>query len=169
MKHLEKKYLVKDFADIIKRLAEVGAVKQAESISTHYYTDQANNDVVKLVEGASGFSIHELTSVEGKFELIQSIPLEDRQAGLGWLKNKGYSRVGIVKMQHTDYEYKDGLIGLYTINDFLYSIILDFPDGEHDDMEQTFSLNNAELINIPYNKYLEQQGDLEWMDINGHN
>jgi len=168
MKHLEKKYLVKDFTDILKKLAEVSATKQEESISTHYYTDQPSNDVVKLVESANSHSIHELKFVNGKFQLTQNIPLEDRQTGLDWLKNKGYNRVGIVKMQHTDYEYKNGLVGLYTINDSLYSIILDFPDGEHDSIEQEFNLKDAELIDIPYNKYLEQHDNLDWIDINGH-
>lgn len=61
-------------------------------------------------------------------------------------------------MDATDYEYHGGIVGLYIINDFLNSVILDFPVSEHQDMEQVFGLNKAKVISVPYNKYLDSIG-----------
>jgi hypothetical protein len=47
------------------------------------------------------------------------------------------------------------------INDWLYSIILDYPDGQHESFERDFGLENAEVISLPYNKYLEKLAKLE--------
>ena len=63
-----------------------------------------------------------------------------------------------MKMAYTDYEYGGGIVGLYTINDSFYSIILDFPNGQHDAKENEFGLSPNDVITIPYNKYLERIG-----------
>ena len=68
-------------------------------------------------------------------------------------------------MQHTDYKYKDGLVGLYTINKDLISVILDFPEGQHNEVAKALGLENAELIEEPYNKYLEHQGKLSVVSL----
>ncbi len=63
-------------------------------------------------------------------------------------------------MDDVDYEYKEGIVGLYVINDFLYSVILDFPEGAHSSIEHELDLEKAEPIDVPYNKYLEKTGHL---------
>ena len=68
-------------------------------------------------------------------------------------------------MANCDYEYKNGNVGLYIIDDFLYSVILDFPEGQHKVVEKELGLNAAELINIPYNKLLEKIGCLRSMNL----
>ena len=91
--------------------------------------------------------------------------MKSTEKGLRWLKDKGYKMVDIVKMAYTDYEYKDGIVGLYMINDFLYSIILDFPEGQHERFEKEFGLSPNNVISLPYNKYLEKIGKLESMKL----
>lgn len=54
-----------------------------------------------------------------------------------------------------DYDYKGGIVGLYIINDDLFSIILDFPPGEHEVIASELGMEAAEVIDLPYNKYLE--------------
>ncbi|MFA6081674.1 MAG: hypothetical protein WC741_04690 [Patescibacteria group bacterium] len=165
MKYQEKKYKVNSFVKILKLINQKGAKKRKEVDTIHYYTHQPSNEVVKLVQYDNRNEIHILTESHGKYVLKQKIPLLTLNQGLKWLKDKGYQKVGIVKMAYTDYEYKNGIIGLYVIDDFLYSVILDFPARQHKIIEDEFGLNTAEVINIPYNKLLNQLGRLRSMDL----
>ncbi|PIP63695.1 hypothetical protein CO165_01600 [Candidatus Roizmanbacteria bacterium CG_4_9_14_3_um_filter_33_18] len=165
MKYQEKKYKVDSFVTISKLLNEKGAKNEKEVVTMHYYTQQPNNEVVKLVEYDNHNEIHILTESNGKYLLKQKIPVLTTEAGLKWLKDKGYKIVDLVKMVYTDYEYKNGIVGLYVINDFLYSVILDFPEGQLKTIENEFGLSNIEIINIPYNKLLDQLGRLHSVDL----
>lgn len=163
--HQEKKYKTDSFEKILGTLNKVGAKKIKEVVNTHYYAIQEGNDVTKLVEFPDRFEIHILKESDGKYSLTENIPVETKEAGLKWLKDKGYKVVNIVKMAYTDYEYKDGIVGLYVIDDFLYSVILDFPPGQHEAIEREFGLSSAEVINLPYNKYLDKLGKLRSMNL----
>ncbi len=165
MKHQEKKYHVKSFTEIEAKLKALGAKQINTTSSTHYYAKQTGNNVVKLVHYSDKDEIHILDESNGTFSLKETIPVKDTAAGFQWLKDKGYTTVDIVKMDYADYEYKNGIVGLYVINDFLRSVILDFPEQEHEAMEKLFGLNGSELITIPYNKYLKQLGQLEAIDL----
>jgi len=165
MKYQEKKYKVDSFVTISKLLNEKGAKNEKEVVTMHYYTQQPNNEVVKLVEYDNHNEIHILTESNGKYLLKQKIPVLTTEAGLKWLKDKGYKIVDLVKMVYTDYEYKNGIVGLYVINDFLYSVILDFPEGQLKTIENEFGLSNIEIIDIPYNKLLDQLGRLHSVDL----
>lgn len=155
MKYQEKKYLVVNFDAILAKLRELKSDEIGHSISTHYYTKRKDNNVLKLVEKAGKFEIHELTENDGNFTLNKNITVESKQAGLEWLKNQGFADITVIKMEHTDYEYRGGIIGLYTINDNLRSVILDFPVEMHQEVAEELGLASAEVIKIPYNKYLE--------------
>jgi len=161
MKHQEKKYRVDDFAGIKDKLAALGAMEASEGSSTHYYTPQPSNDVVKIVAHAGRCEVHMLEEVDGKFALTQRISLKDLAGGLKWLRGNGYQQVAVVTMRHVDYKYRGGIVGLYTINDWLRSVILDFPAGEHDSVAKELGLERAEVIEVPYNRYLEKMGRLE--------
>ena len=50
----------------------------------------------------------------------------NKNAGIAWLKNRGYKIANIVRMDYTEYAYSDGTIGLYILDDDLYSVILYF-------------------------------------------
>lgn len=165
MKHQEKKYRVDSFAKVQKILDESGAKGKETIVTTHYYARKEGNDVVKLVEYSDRNEIHILEESNGKFSLKEKIPVENTDAGLQWLKDKGYGTVDLVKMEYTDYEYKGGIVGLYVINDFLYSVILDFPSEQHEEMEKEFGLKAADVVSLPYNKFLEQIGQLKSMSI----
>ena len=123
------------------------------------------NSILKLVQFVDKNEIHILKESQGKFYLNDEIPVESTKAGLKWLKNKGYKKVNVVKMANTDYEYKNGIVGLYVIEDFLYSVILDFPEGQYEAIEKEFELDTAKIISVPYNKFLEQIGRLKSMKL----
>ncbi len=161
MKHQEKKFLVTSFDDVKKRLNQAGAKSLKTANSTHYYAQVDGNDVVKLVDHEGQCEIHLLEESDGKFILADRIPVSDVSAGLRWLCDKGYKSCTTVKITHTDYEYNGGLIGLYIINNLLYSVILDFPADQHAAMEKKFALEHAEQITIPYNKILENMGKIK--------
>lgn len=161
MKHQEKKYKVESFEEILELLKTKGAKKEEEKISFHYYAELDTNDVIKLVSKKNKYEIHILKETNGKFDLTDNIPVANERKGFKWLNSKGYKKVGKVKMANTNYEYKTGEVGLYTINDWLYSVILDYPAGEHEKYEKEFGLESAERIKLPYNKYLEKIGKLE--------
>ena len=166
MKYQEKKYQIDSFTKIQTILDEVGAKKGHKVITDHYYAQQDGNDVVKLVKYTDRNEIHILGYSDGKYSLKENIPVENTETGLQWLKNKGYKIVNLVKMAYTDYEYKNGIVGLYIIDDFLHSVILDFPEGHHRAIEKEFELNTTEVISVPYNKYLDQIGKLRSMKLN---
>lgn len=165
MKHQEKKYRVDSFTKIQKILGEVGAKKGKEAVTTHYYVSQESNDVVKLVNYTDSSEIHILEESQGRFSLKENTPVENTNAGLKWLKDKGYQTANVVKVVNTDYDYKNGLVGLYLIDDFLHSVILDFPQGQHEAIEKELGLDTAEVISLPYNKFLEQIGRLQSMKL----
>ncbi|MEX0616274.1 MAG: hypothetical protein WD231_00510 [Candidatus Woykebacteria bacterium] len=161
MKYQEKKYRVDSFTKIWRILEEAGAKKKSKVLSTHYYAQQEGNNIIKLVQYENKNEIHLLQESQGKYSLKEKIPVETTDAGLKRLKDEGYKAVEVVKMVNTDYEYKGGIVGLYLINNFLHSVILDFPEGHHETLEKEFGLETAEVISVPYNKYLEQIGKLQ--------
>jgi hypothetical protein len=164
-KHQEKKYRVDSFDSVLRKLHDAGAESGQERKSEHYYTHQPNNDVVKLVVHCDKAEIHELKERNGRFDLGEKIPLKDLQAGFGWLKRQGYTTLDVVQITYTDYGYKDGIVGLYIINDFLHSVILDYPQGRHETIEAEFDLQKAERIDIPYNKYLHRFSGLQTVKL----
>jgi len=165
MRHQEKKYRVDGFKPIITRLRSLRIDPLESSTSTHYYAHQPGSDVTKIVQHADGTAIHILSEASGKFTLRENITVQNLPTGEAWLKDHGFNTISAVKMSHTDYEYKQGLVGLYLINDWLYSVILDYPDGQHKSIERDFGLENAEVISLPYNKYLENLGKLEAVNL----
>lgn len=160
MKPQEKKYRVNSFTEILKLLKQKNAKKDKEITSTHYYGQHKSNDVEKFVEYTDRFEIHILKEQSGRFTMIEHRPIQDKKAGLDWLKSRGFTIANIIKMNYSEYSYKNGIIGLYVIDDFLYSVILYYPQKQHDEIEKEIGLNNAEIINIPYNKLLEKMGRL---------
>jgi hypothetical protein len=164
-KHEEKKYRVDSFDSVRRKLYDAGAKPGKENKTEHYYTHQPNNDVVKLVVHGDKAEIHKLKERNGKFDLAETIPLKDSQAGFDWLRQQGYKTLDVVQMADTDYDYQDGVVGLYTINDFLYSVILDYPQGHHETIAAEFGLQKAEPIDVPYNKYLHTIGKLEVINL----
>lgn len=158
MKHQEKKYLADSFTTIQKILKKKGAKMKQEIVSTHYYGQHEGNDVEKFVEYEDKYEVHALKEEGGRFTMTEHKLITDKEAGKAWLKGKGYTKASIVKMAYTECEYKNGTVGLYTINDFLRSVILYYPPDQHEEMEKEFGLDNAEVITVPYNKYMEQMG-----------
>jgi hypothetical protein len=165
MKHQEKKYRVENFAAIEGRLTTLNAEKISKSSSTHYYIPQPNNNVVKIVKDSDRCEVHKLSEAGGKFNLTQKIALKGMNEAMAWLRGNNYDEVAVVSMSHADFAHRGGIVGLYVINDFLYSIILDFPSSQHDDVAQELGMSGAEVIEVPYNKYLEQMGRLELTKI----
>jgi len=165
MKYQEKKYQVESFDEIKKILGKLEIKKSGGAVTNHYYGQHEGNDVTKLVEYKDKNEIHVLKEKDGKFDLVESLSMESVEAGLKWLKNKGYKVVNLVKMANEDYEYKGGQVRLYTIDDWLLSVILDYPEGEHEAIGREFGLGGTDRIKIPYNKQLEEAGKLRIMRL----
>lgn len=165
MKRQEKKYLVDSFDPVIKLLKEKHAAKLKEIVSTHYYGQHEGNDVEKFVEYSDRYEIHALKEQDGKFTMTEDRLIADKHEGLAWLKNKGYTDANIVTMAYTEYAYKSGTVGLYVIDDFLHSVILYYPPDQHEAMEKEFGLEKAEVITVPYNKFLSKLGKLRSMSL----
>ncbi len=160
MTHQEKKYRVTSFADITKKLDALGAKRSNEVITTHYYGKPAKADVEKIVAYADHTEIHIVKRPQGKIVLTDPLPISDTSAGFLWLKERGYTGADVVKMAYTEYGYKDGTVGLYTIDDFLYSVILAFPDNHVNEVTKELGLETAEPIHELYNGYLAKLGRL---------
>jgi len=165
MEQQEKKYLVNSFTDIERKLQDVDAQIIKQVVSTHYYGQHEGNDVEKFVEYADRVEIHTLKESNGQFTMTGHRPISDKLAGFAWLKNRGYKTANIVKMDYTEYTYKNGTVGLYTIDDALKSVILYYPPNEHAPIENEFGLGTAEVIAVPYNKYLDRLGKLRSITI----
>lgn len=151
---VEKKYWVEGFEQMEKVLKSAGAKVVKRVTSTHYYGEHEGNDVEKFVVYPNRTEIHVLKESDGKFSLTESKPIAGKEEGLAWLKSRGYSQANIVDMNYTEYAYKNGLVGLYTIDNFLYSVVLSYSEGQHQEVEKDFGLETAEVIAVPYNKYL---------------
>lgn len=160
MKLQEKKYKVDSFTNILKILKDESAKREREVISVHYYGQHEGNDVEKFVEYTDRWEIHVLKESDGRFTMTQHTPIANKEAGVAWLKGRGYTTANIVKMAYTEYAYKNETVGLYLIEDFLHSVILYYPQRQHEAIEKEFGLQTAEVIRLPYNKYLEQMGRL---------
>lgn len=161
MQRQEKKYKVDSFDEIKKVLGELGAHPVKTSSSYHYYAVQPGLDVTKLVVHNDRSEIHILAEDAGKYTLTENIPVPNKLAGLRWLIDNDFKEVSIIHMTDTDYSYKDGIIGLYTINNILNSVILDFTPGQHEAIAKEFGLDKSEVIDVPYNVYLQQRGRLK--------
>ena len=158
MAHEEKKYRVDSFEPIITKLTALGAAAGPRITAIHYYGAHSGSDVEKFVEYADHCEIHVLKENNGAFVMTEHRKISGKDEGVAWLKSRGYTTATVVKMDYVEYVYKNGTVGLYTIDDFLHSVILYYPPADHNDREKEFALENAERIGVPYNKYLEQLG-----------
>jgi hypothetical protein len=161
MPHVEKKYHVKSFDDILAYLDKIDAKKIKEVISIHYYGQRNDNDVEKFVQYPDRFEVHVFKEIDGTFKEILNQKIPNKQSGYDWLKNKGYTQINVVKMDYTEYAYKNGTVGFYIINKTLLSVILYYPPDDLAAIEKAFDLQNAEVIAVPYNKYLKRLGQLQ--------
>ena len=150
----EKKYKVDSFSHVTGILRSEHAKKVSTSKTTHYYAQLEGKDVVKIVESDEKCEIHRLEENDGKFDLVERIPVDGVKAGFKWMRQEGYGKVDVLTMESTSYEYGSGFVRLYTVNGEVLSIILDFPPGKHEEVEEVLGLQNAEVIALPYNKYL---------------
>ncbi|HLC91738.1 MAG TPA: hypothetical protein VJC09_01670 [Candidatus Saccharimonadales bacterium] len=155
MKHSERKYRVKDFKAIKQKLTDVHAQKIKQAVTTHYYAQLIGNDVIKLVHYEDRDEIHKLKEANGAFTLTDRIPVVNAESGLKWLKQRGHTETSKIIMAYEEYSYKGGIVGLYVINDDLYSVILDYPPRQFVLIEKQFNLDKAEVIDMPYNKYIQ--------------
>lgn len=161
----EKKYSINSFAPVLKIIKEKGLKKVKGVSSVHYCGNHEGNGVEKFVEYPDRVEVHGWKEINGKFTPTENFSLKDKTEGINWLKKRGFKTASVVKMDHMDYGYKDGTIGLYTIDDFLHSIILSYPEGEHEAVEKEFGLENAKVITLPYNKILEKTGKLRTINL----
>lgn len=165
MKPQEKKYRVSSFANTEQILKKVGAKKVKEIVSTHYYGQHKGNDVEKFVEYADRCEIHVLKEQDGKFTMTEHGSIANKDEGFTWLKTRGFTTAHIVTMAYTEYEYKERTVGLYVIDDFLTSVILCYLPEKLSELEKEFELEHAEVIALPYNKYLDQLGKLRTLKL----
>ena len=165
MSKQEKKYRVGTFASIKRQLRELNAPKIRTVVSTHYYGQHNGNNVDKFVEYSDRVEVRAWQEIDGKFAMTEQKRVSGKEQGIDWLKNRGYITADIVKMAYTEYEYKSGIVGLYIIDDFLHSVILDYPPNQHALIEKELGLDNAEVITIPYNKLLKKIGRLRSMEL----
>lgn len=156
MKHSEKKYRLDSLSAMVQLLKSLNAEKTQTSITIHYHAHLESKDVIRLVEYSDKSEIHKLKESRGTFSLTERIPMNSKAEGLKWLMSNGFSVVDVLKMENTDYAYKNGIAGLYIIDDFLYSVILDYPDVSLENIQKLFNLNTTEVITVPYNKYLNR-------------
>jgi len=156
-KHLEKKYRVESFDEIKAKLLKVKAEIQPASTTLHYYADQQTDNITKLVVYPDKSEIHILKANNGAFSLTDKITVYSEEDGLEWLKKRGFKGTKLVKMTNLDCQYNGGIVGLYIINDKLLSVILDFPLDQQEGMAELFGMKDKEIINQPYNKYLETE------------
>ncbi len=155
-KHTEKKFKVASFTDIRRILKELNAKHASRSESHHYYGMQQSRDVTKLVLSENKCEIHILKEQDGTFTLTKTIKVKDKHEGIKWLEKNGFKEIMHIKMAHDDYEYDNGIVGLYVINDELLSVILDYPLSRHQEISELFKLSSAEVIEQPYNQYLKK-------------
>lgn len=165
MKLQEKKYLVDSFNSIQKILKSKKAPKVNHVTSTHYYGQHSGNDVEKFVEYFDRFEIHVWKEVQGKFIMTDHSKIADKKEGIDWLKKRGFTKANVVKMEYSEFAYKDGTVGLYILDDFLYSVILNYPEGKHEKIEKELGLTKYKVITIPYNKFLDQMGKLRSLKL----
>lgn len=151
---VEKKFRIESFERIKEFLKNAGAKEVKRVTSTHYYGEHEGNDVEKFVVYPDRTEIHVLKESDGKFALTESKPIAGKEEGFAWLKSRGYTKANIVDMNYTEYAYKNGTVGLYVIDNVLRSVILYYPKEKHEAMEKEFGLETAEVIAVPYNKYL---------------
>jgi hypothetical protein len=161
----EKKYSIDSFDPVLAIIKEKGLIKTKEVTSVHYYGNHEGNDVEKFVEYHDRVEAHVWKEVDGKFTPTENFLLRDKNDGFNWLKKRGFTKANIVKMKYSEYGYKEGIIGLYTVDDFHKSIILSYPAGEHETIEKELGLENSEVITLPYNKLLEKMGKLRSINL----
>lgn len=161
----EKKYSVDSFEPILELISKKSLSVLKKVTSVHYYGKHEGLDVEKFVEYPDRVEVHVLKEHNGKFTPTEDFPLKDREEGFAWLKKRGYKVANIVKMDYVEYKYKNGTLGLYRIDDFLLSIILNYPPGKHEVIEKEFGLENTDQIIIPYNKMLEKMGKLQSINL----
>jgi hypothetical protein len=83
---------------------------------------------------------------------------------VNWLKAHNFNTVQVVKMAHDDYEFQGGIVGLYTINDWLKSVILEYPIGEHEHIQNQLGMIEAVKLELPTTNILKAfVGQTAWI------
>jgi len=161
LRYLEQKYQVQVFTDIITKLKKLNAKHIYQSDTIHYYgMPEKDEKIIKLVEYSDHTEIHKLRKQKQQFKLTEKESVKNKLAGLQVLKANGFIKVAVVTMHSDNYEYEDGLVRLYTIDNWLFSVILDFPSGVHTSIAKKLGLKEKDIIATAYNKQLELLGKL---------
>ena len=123
--HSEQKYRVDSFDNILPCLRNLAVTSPIEGTSYHHYTRRPGNDVLKLVVTGGAASIHRLGEHEGRFQLEEAWPVADRTTGFGWFREQGFAELDGVEMSHSKYRHGDGIVGVYVIDGWLRSVMVD--------------------------------------------
>jgi len=155
---VEKKFRVSTFEPILAYIQQCHIPSTLEVRTTHYYAQLPTEDTLKIINYGDRVEIHRLTTTHGLHSLDEVIPLQSVEDGLQWFHARGYDKLDVLAMHDREFEFKGGGFALYTINNTVCSIILGYPEEDLASMEQALGLQSAEVISVPYNKYLAQLG-----------
>lgn len=157
-KEVEKKYRVNSFTPILDKIYELGAIPTIEVSSQHYYAPLDTDDTLKMIDYGDKIEIHNLSTKNGLHTLDEVIAIRSIKDGLKWFEAKGFKTLEVLDMNDKEFSYKDGGFALYTINNNIYSVIIAYPENKLSEIETILGLQAAEIITIPYNKYMRQKG-----------
>ncbi len=165
MNTAEKKLRVTYLDPTKTALQKLGAKLVGSEKTTHIYAARDDGNVTKLVVYDERSEIHELTQTSGTFELTSCHKVNSREAGIKWLKAQGYTKFRKIIMNSTTYKVLDGTVGLYTINSQLKSVIIDAPSNRRNELTKQLSLENSEVISLPFDQYLASRGQLDSFNL----
>ncbi|MCB9813173.1 MAG: hypothetical protein H6772_02070 [Pseudomonadales bacterium] len=165
MSKQEKKYRIKSFDSIKEFLTQKNVLPIRSSLTYHYYGQQDTNNVTKLVQYADKQEIHILEESDGLFSLKEIIPVSTKKEGFSWLRSHGFKEIGEVKMESQTFDYSEGLVRLYLIDDWLHAIILSHVGDNLLQVEAELGLDSEEVISQPFNVYLDLIGKLKISEI----
>jgi hypothetical protein len=157
---VEKKYRVDTFTPIRGTITRLGATPTVTLESSHYYAPLTTDDTIKMIDYGDKIEIHSLSTKNGLHSLNTVIPISTLEEGYAWFRKKGFKTLEVLNMHDEEYAYEDGGFALYTINHSVFSVILGYTAELLPMMEAEFELGNAEVIKVPYNKYMAAIGEV---------
>lgn len=157
MVKVEKKFLVESLDSVLDKLQQLGA-KASPGVSSHHtYADTEGPEIVKMVESGGNIWVHEMADRGGTFELVKTTPVDSKEAGLELLNLLKPTNIQTLKIDYINYYLENATIGLYTLNDSIYSVIIYSDPNYHDKLAKKLGLNNVETIEVPFNHLLSSQ------------
>jgi adenylate cyclase class IV len=145
----ELKIRIKNHKEIEEQLKSFGAKFTAELNVTDTYFNQPSGEVLKITEDERGYSLVNLKSKDGKFEIVKYEKVENIDKIKKELTEK-YEVKCVLKKKRRFFDFQDYKININIIEDLGEFLIVEGENLTEKIITDKLKIDNPEFVKVPF-------------------